>query len=172
MRFLPSLLLLAPAVTSMTLPALEGMALSIAHAEHTPRADTAATTIELAPRANTRAINIIYRSYTRKSYYENQWFFYETPVGKSAICRPADQTIAKFGPYIGYAEPRWPAGTFPVRPFGMDCEYKNNGQNPGALWCKGRSGPIGCKEEDRLASRNGQWCQSDVWQLPYVYCEW
>lgn len=118
---------------------------------------------------DTKALNIIRRSYTDKSYYENQWFFYMTPVGTSALCRHADTTLAKFpmegGPLFDL---KWPSGTFKIQPDGMDCEYKNDGTNPGALWCKGRA-VIGCKLE---AKRDTQTCMAHVEQTPYVLCEW
>lgn len=47
-------------------------------------------------------------------------------------------------------DPGWPVemwGQFDID--NMNCEYKNNeGGNSGALWCKGRNGPIECFEED------------------------
>jgi len=120
---------------------------------------------------NTKAINIILRYYNEMSYYENQWFFYETPVGTSAVCRPAANTLAKFPLPNGFAasDPKWPNGEFPVKPYGMDCTYKNNNENAGALWCKGRNGPIQCKAE---TNKDPKKCMEHVYQRPYVFCEW
>jgi hypothetical protein len=118
---------------------------------------------------DTKAINIIYRSYTVKSYYTNSWYFYETPVGTSALCKSADQTIAKFDTVGGFQEPLWPNGIFPIKTDGMDCEYKNNDEGAGALWCQGRTEPIQCHQE---VDRKAKFCLDTVLQTPYVYCEW
>lgn len=125
------------------------------------------------PEANeggtTKAVDIIFRSSTAKSNQENQWFFYETPVGTSARCKPANNTLANFPLPGGPIEPKWPNGEFPIRPYGMDCTYKNNNENAGALWCKGRKDPIICKSEKH---RLPELCMKDISQKPYVVCEW
>ncbi|KAF2825179.1 hypothetical protein CC86DRAFT_419014 [Ophiobolus disseminans] len=124
---------------------------------------------EANDREKTKAVEIILRSSTAKSNQENQWFFYETPAGTSARCKPASSTLAKFPLPNGPIEPEWPNGEFPIRPYGMNCMYKNNNKNAGALWCKERKDPIICKSEKHLLS---ELCMRDVIQKQYVSCQW
>lgn len=124
----------------------------------------------------TKAISIIYRSNVQGTYAENDWYVYQTPVGVSALCRPADQTTAKWsandGPWLSSA-PTWPAGIFDINVDGMECQYKNDNTNPGALWCKGRDGPITCYKDDKLDKKEGKYCDGQrIYQQPYVYCQW
>ncbi|KAF2833771.1 hypothetical protein CC86DRAFT_389905 [Ophiobolus disseminans] len=126
---------------------------------------------------DTNAISIIYRSaFIRGTFAENDWYVYDTPVGVSALCKPADQTVARWpaddGPGPAATGPNWPNGVFDIAVDGMECQYKNNNQNPGALFCKGRSEPIRCYKDDKLDRREGKYCADRIYQQPYVYCQW
>jgi hypothetical protein len=90
---------------------------------------------DIIPEVNTNAISIIYRSFVDGTYSENDWYVYETPVGVSALCRPADETVAKWPAADGAGPaspgPDWPAGIHNVTVDDMDCEYKSDNQDPG-----------------------------------------
>lgn len=128
----------------------------------------------------TKSISIIYRSKVAETYAENDWYLYQTPFGISTLCNPADQTVAKWSADDGtwqLNEPAWPAGTFDItfdiNVDGMEYQYKNDNTNAGALWCKGRSGPIGCYKDPALDKKEGKFCDgANSYQQPYVYCQW
>jgi hypothetical protein len=128
------------------------------------------------PDKGTKRITIIYRSLVDMTYAENDWYVYQTTGAESALCKPADQTVAKWSaPDGGWLSnvPAWPHGTFDINVDGMECQYKNDNSNAGALWCKGREGPIGCSKDDALDKREGKYCDgSRIYQQPYVNCEW
>jgi hypothetical protein len=125
---------------------------------------------------DTKAISIIYRSKVEGTYAENDWYVYQTPVGVSALCKPEDQTIAKWsaddGAWLSNV-PAWPTGTFDINVDGMECQFKNDNTNPGALWCKGRSDAISCYKDSKLDKKEGKYCHGGrIFQQPYVYCQW
>jgi hypothetical protein len=129
--------------------------------------------------SHTKSISIIYRSSVDKNWAENDWYVYQTPVDVSALCNPADQTVAKWpaddGPWptVLPSGAPWPAGIFDITVDGMDCQYKNDNTDPGALWCKGRSSAISCWEDPRLDEKEGKFCDGGrIYQQPYVYCTW
>ena len=100
---------------------------------------------------------------------------YETPVGQSALCKPANETVAKWSAADGafMSWPAWPSGTFDINVDGMECQYKNDGTNPGALWCKNQAGPFKCYKDDKLDKKDGKYCDgARIYQQPYVYCQW
>ncbi|KAF2733896.1 hypothetical protein EJ04DRAFT_564753 [Polyplosphaeria fusca] len=124
------------------------------------------------PPADTNAINIILRQETTETLYPSAWYFYDTPVGESALCKPEDGAIGKFDidSIVPGTEPPWPNGIYSIKTGGMNCEYKNNNEDAGALWCEGRDGPIGCKKENDYGK--GKFCSDRIFQTPYVYCQW
>jgi hypothetical protein len=131
-----------------------------------------------APAPPTKAISIILQNYIDEVANTNSWLFFTTSIGVSVLCRSEKDAISQVptadDPAMVDNSP-WPTGTFPLRLDGMDCEYKNDGTNPGALWCKGRDGPIGCKEDDLRWSKKGKECDSGLWSItqhPVAFCEW
>ena len=72
--------------------------------------------------------------------------------------------------------PTWPAGTFDFKDLhGMDCQYKNDGSNAGALWCGGRDGPISCQADNMRWDKDMKHCEENGPQRYHqalVYCEW
>lgn len=77
--------------------------------------------------------------------------------------------MAKFDTASGQKDPKWPNGVFSVRPFDMECEYKNNNEDAGALWCKERDGPIQCRKEIDMERKA---CRDRIYHKAYVYCQW
>jgi hypothetical protein len=70
-------------------------------------------------------------------YSGNDWYVYETPVGVSSLSRPSDQAVTKWsaadGPGPASPDTNWPNGVFDIYVDGMECQYKNDNRNPGAL---------------------------------------
>jgi hypothetical protein len=110
--------------------------------------------------------------------YENKWLFYETDRGVPPGCKPekdsrANQKAGDDGKMIMNAP--WPSITQPLHIDGMDCQYMNNGQNPGALWCNGRNGAITCYEENAKKEEQPTYCvngSGEMARRPTAYCEW
>jgi len=128
----------------------------------------------------TKALSINLQNYIDQIGNVNKWFFYATDRGVSALCGKEKDAVASFLAQDGATlidNPPWPGGTFKVKVDGMDCEYKNDGTNAGALWCSGR-GAISCQEEhakgkgekgSKVCENNGDSSRS---QHPVVFCEW
>jgi hypothetical protein len=133
------------------------------------------------PPKKTKALSVILQNYIDEITNENTWLFFATDPGVSALCRNEKDAVAKF-PAGGGASmidnPPWPGGTFKVTIDGMKCEYKNDGSNPGALWCDGRDNAISCQVKD--SKDKGKKGTKDcglkiIWSLeqhPVVFCEW
>jgi hypothetical protein len=69
----------------------------------------------------------------------------------------------------------WPISTQPLKIDNMECEYKNNGENPGALWCKGRKDAISCYEEHAKKDKQPMYCgngDGEIARRLMAYCEW
>jgi hypothetical protein len=118
-----------------------------------------------------KTISIILRSDVQGTYSYNDWYVYFVPAGTSAICKPADQTVAKWNaPDGGWPSgPQWANGIHGVNVDGMSCEYKNDNTNAGALWCSGRNGAIPCYK----SGTPGKYCDGGrIYHEPNVYCQW
>jgi hypothetical protein len=86
----------------------------------------------------TKALSVIMQNFSDESHFMNTWRFHTTDIGVSAICRSDDQAVAEKLTSGDYKvdTPPWPQDTFPITIDGLgDCEYKNDGSNPRALWC-------------------------------------
>jgi hypothetical protein len=71
------------------------------------------------------------------------WLFFATDYGRKVHCRMDTVHIEK---RIGdLSKPAYPGGTFDLKLFGEDCQYKNNGINPGRLFCGDKE--IECKND-------------------------
>jgi hypothetical protein len=110
--------------------------------------------------------------------YENKWLFYETDRGVPPGCKP--EKDARTNPKAGddgkmIMNAPWPSITQPLHIDGMDCQYMNNGQNPGALWCNGRNDAITCYEENAKKEEQPTYCvngSGEMARRPTAYCEW
>jgi len=130
------------------------------------------------PPAATKALSIILQNTVDQVGNVNNWLFFATDRGVSALCRKEGTAIANSPAKDGSTlvdNPPWPGGTFKLRVDNMDCEYKNDGGNAGALWCNGKA--ISCQEE--VARGKGEAgskaCETGdvlVQQHPVVFCEW
>ena len=131
----------------------------------------------------TKALSIIYQSYVDElGKLSNTWLFFETNQGVSAVCTSEDKAKAKFptkGDVRTVDNPPWTGGTYAVKGLdGMDCEYKNDGHDTGALWCEGRD-VISCREDAAKGKGHDGTMDCDPKaimkihkQHPVVFCEW
>lgn len=128
------------------------------------------------PPQKTKALSIILQCTSEQdsSHDKNEWLFFNTSIGVSALCR--QDTKAKAFPAPGdlftLDNPPWPGGTFPIYANGY-CECKNNGAGPGSLWCGGSE--IVCQQDDLRWSGKSEPCGAGLWgitQHPVVFCEW
>jgi hypothetical protein len=62
----------------------------------------------------------------------------------------------------------WPAGEFRLQIAGQECYYRNNGKNPGRLFCSDRE--IECKEEDGKG-KGGEKCNAYTTWYAAVQCD-
>lgn len=126
----------------------------------------------------TKALSIILQNLITEADNTNNWLFRLTNQGQSALCRndknnsPVLTAPAKGDPSTVELPP-WPGGSFPLAIDGMHCEYKNNGDNAGALWCEEKNGqPIACYEEEMKAKKGSKECDLGVYEHAVAYCEW
>jgi hypothetical protein len=130
------------------------------------------------PPPPTQALSIILQNYIDEISNTNSWLFFFTAVGVSALCKSDKEAVLQSSTADDPAmvdNPPWPGGTFPLKLDGMDCEYKNDGGNPGALWCNGRSDAIPCRMDLLKGVEKGKVCDQGLWtiaQHPVVLCEW
>jgi hypothetical protein len=128
----------------------------------------------------TQALSIIIQSLIDTGAgAETNWLFFSTKFGESALCKEDNYAIIK--PKIStdtdIDNPPWPGGSYTLMIDGMDCEYKNDGTNAGALWCKEKNGqPIVCKAEDMRWEKKSKNCvKPGDWRIDQhavVSCEW
>lgn len=108
------------------------------------------------PPQEAKLLSIVLSNYVDESHYIDAWYFHVTEGGESAVCRPNDQVIssvrAENKPSI--ENPPWPGGEFPLKiDEPGDCYYKNDGSNPGALWCGEKAMPCQGDESKSSASQ-------------------
>jgi hypothetical protein len=135
--------------------------------------------------ARGKALNVIWESVLEDG--EFKLLFFETAKGTSAACRPATDAIRSDAHKINDVvnDFKWLAGTYALSNLdGVDCDYKNDGNNPGALWCedcndtttpkdkKQKSIKISCQVD--VATNNKLCLMKDkrTWHTPVVFCEW
>jgi hypothetical protein len=114
--------------------------------------------------------------------YDAQWHFYATAVGHEVSCDPSSDNqvseIANKGPsdakFNFGGDQRnlpWPAGTYNLSIDGEDCQYRNDGTNPGRLFCPKKE--ISCTEDSKKNTDQGlPGCSSTRVKFhPAVYCD-
>jgi hypothetical protein len=87
-----------------------------------------------------------------RANYFNKLFFYrlenhENGVDSLCTSELRDFSIDEKGVSRDegfFEQPKWPGGEWPLKLFGEDFTYRNNGENPGALWKEGRADAITC----------------------------
>jgi hypothetical protein len=144
--------------------------------------DTSAAPLD--PRGGTNVLNVAYRCGRENSGNQvfEAWAFYTTTQGTNAACNKG-QGIQEY--HIGRTKrgcnkepPTWPGGDWAIKPYGGECRYMDNGENPGALWCKDAGGNLvktaNCNREAKADQKKERWvhCGGGWWEMPIVYCEW
>ena len=104
------------------------------------------------------------------------WQFFATDYGKKVDCRTdpvyrEERTFDATSQALNY-----PGGTFSLKLFDEDCEYKNSGDNVGALFCGGRTitcvdDPADTNPSDINADKGNYQC-GDVLREPVFTCAW
>ncbi len=104
--------------------------------------------IDSSPQA-TKALSIIMQNHFLQNtkgveINDNSWLFFETNKGQSALCQQETDAPLRTprDKNANVNNPPWPGGTYNLRINDMECQYKNNGANPGALWCNGNNVPV------------------------------
>jgi hypothetical protein len=110
---------------------------------------------------------------------ENKWLFFVVDRGVSPLCKKENDALAAFNakdsPTLVDEAP-WPGGVYKLKIQGLgDCEYKNSGNDPGALWCSGKA--ISCNEENMKSKgeKGTKTCATgdlSIQHHPIAYCEW
>jgi hypothetical protein len=129
------------------------------------------------PPQKTKALSIILQAYTDEAISQMSWLFFQVNFGESALCKSDKDAVLKHDApeSADIDNPPWPRGTFPLKIHGMDCEYKNEG-NEGELWCKEKNGQaIPCKADDMKSEKKSRPCDKGLWSIEQhavVTCEW
>jgi hypothetical protein len=121
-------------------------------------------------------------SHSGGASYNAQWHFFTTSVGHEVSCDSSSDTqvseISSQGPSDAKANfggdhknLPWPAGVYNLNIEGEDCQYRNDGTNPGRLFCPKRE--ISCTEDSKKSTDQGlPGCSSSrVTFHPAVYCD-
>tara|TARA_R110002003_G_scaffold391_6_gene19468 strand:+ start:453 stop:1055 length:603 start_codon:yes stop_codon:yes gene_type:complete len=131
------------------------------------------------PPAPTKALSIIYQEVVTEAMNSYQWLFFQTDVGKSVLCKDEKDAVKAFETKTGFNDDGtspWPVGTFAVKLFGTDCEYKNDGKdNAGMLLCGKDSKGIPCHADQLRYNKKPRECggwNSETKQYAVVFCEW
>ncbi|KAF1962964.1 hypothetical protein CC80DRAFT_434319 [Byssothecium circinans] len=109
---------------------------------------------------------------------DNSWRFFTTKIGHAVGCDQKSELVNEITPE-GPSDPKlpsdvdsknmpWPGGDFKLKIGGQECHYKNNGQNPGRLFCPDRE--ISCTE-DSAKSRGSEKCDGYTFWHAVVYCD-
>lgn len=94
------------------------------------------------PAGPTKALSIIGEYTPEASTFD--WLFFSIDYDTGAECRTDIATEPKTVPFSDTGM-TYPGGTWDVDLAGEKCEYKNSGDNPGALFCNGKE--IACFDE-------------------------
>ena len=93
------------------------------------------------PSRQNKALSIIYQHWVDETGSKiNSWLFVPGDYGVDRVCAAEDQAqkmVSAPGDDDTVVNPPWPGGTFELNSLhGLECEYKNDGTNPGALFCQ------------------------------------
>ncbi|KAF2850900.1 hypothetical protein T440DRAFT_529503 [Plenodomus tracheiphilus IPT5] len=132
----------------------------------------------LSPEAlKTKALSIILQNEINVGNV-NKWLFFVVDRGVSPLCRKEKDALAAFNAKDGsnlVDEAPWPGGEYKLQIEGLGgCEYKNGGNDAGALWCSEKG--ISCKEEN-MKSKGGDGTKTcatgdlSIQHHPIAYCE-
>jgi hypothetical protein len=142
-----------------------------------------------APERRNKALSIIMQHLIDPISNEVSWQFFASDYGVSPLCHPYQEaalSVTIDGP-SDIDNPAWPGGSYTLRNLdGMDCDYLNDGSNPGALWCQDRNEAkpengeekkvmISRREEDRRWDHKAEICsEGDLYLAhhPVVTCDW
>ena len=148
------------------------------------------------PVRQNKALSIIFQHLTSSAIKMNDksWLFFTGDYGKSSACRDMKEAIKRVPVLSGSVEnPPWPGGTYTLNLFDLECDYKNNGNSAGALWCNeeqtssseiasGGAPPLAktrripCKEELTRWSGKAEACGHsallDIARYRVVTCDW
>lgn len=142
------------------------------------------------PSRKNKALSVIFQEYMDGVYTENSWLFFKSDYGTPSLCHPdveATKTV-RVGEGDVVDNPPWPGGTYEMNDLidGVDCDYLNDGANPGSLWCQDwdaeSEGPlpkdteIKCKEEEQRGSYEAKVCSDGpdirIEHHAVVTCDW
>jgi hypothetical protein len=142
------------------------------------------------PERRNKAISIIMQHLIDPISNEVSWQFFASDYGVSSLCHPYQEaalSVTIDGP-SDTDNPAWPGGTFTLHNLDeVDCDYKNDRSNAGALWCQDRNEAkpengekekkvmISCREEDRRWDHEAKICSEGDLSLahhPVVICDW
>lgn len=116
---------------------------------------------------------------------EKSWLFFESDWLKQPACRSEKEAVKKTKNALGSVEqPPWPGGTYKLNLFGVECDYKNDGTNAGALWCLeeqptvpptlAKTRNIPCRQETERWYKEGELCGergiTEHWRHKVVFC--
>lgn len=117
-------------------------------------------------------------SHSGSADISSTWNFYTTTVGK-AVGSCGETDGEKITPGEGSSDvrlsgdlenPPWPGGSFKLKIGGEDCEYKNDGTNPGRLFCPKKQ--IVCREDHMKSKKEGSVrCGARGYFHPVAYCD-
>ncbi|PVH92050.1 hypothetical protein DM02DRAFT_701765 [Periconia macrospinosa] len=112
---------------------------------------------------------------------DSTWNFFTTPVGK-AVGSCGETEGEKLIPEEGSTNdklpsdvagktdnPPWPTGSFKLKIEGQECEYKNDGSNPGRLFCPKKE--ISCQEDSMKSKKEGSLRCGQGFFHAVVYCD-
>lgn len=104
---------------------------------------TGANGQSIPPSGPTKALSILGEYTPGASTFD--WLFFSTDYGTAPACRTDTATDPKTVEFSDTGV-TYPGGTWQVDLAGEQCEYKNSGDNPGALFCNGKE--IACFDEE------------------------
>lgn len=103
--------------------------------KNTPPTQPSPPTAE-PPKAPTKALSIVVEIppfYSAKNP-QVAWLFFTTDYGKAVDCSANAALVEKRNEDTSKAS-TYPGGTFNIKLYNEDCQYKNDGTNPGRLFC-------------------------------------
>lgn len=114
------------------------------------------------------------------SQYSQDWIFYETRGGDEGTCGKNNaaeihrQNLSAAGDFHVVDNPPLPIGEFDLTWYGESCQYKNDGNSPGGLWCGDKK--YDCLEANgkgggEQATQNCSPGQKPVDSHPVVTCQ-